>query len=214
MAVAAGTPAEAAAATAPPGAAEVATAPRHPLAVSSLVFAFLAYVHWGFGLGAVILALLSLWETRQEVGSPGRGLAWGRAGAGPGRRAAERLVHRGSPAFQGAQVAQANRQCGQNLRDIGVALARYQASHNGRYPARLADLVAAKLLTPLQIQCPACVLQGKRDCEYAFLPPLSAQAGGTRSSRGTTARTTTRAADGCSRATGWRSGWRGRPSLC
>ncbi len=34
-------------------------------------------MHWGFGLGAVVLALLSLRETHRDAGAAGRGLAWG-----------------------------------------------------------------------------------------------------------------------------------------
>jgi hypothetical protein len=175
--VVAGSLAEAVAAVAP-AAAKEPTAPRHPLAVSSLIFAALAYVHWAFGLGAVILALLSLWETRQEVGSPGRGLAWGGLALGLVGGLLSGWFTEAAPALQGAQVAGADRQCGQNLRDIGVALARYQAGHSGRYPARLSELVADKSLAPRQILCPACVLQGKHDCTYAYLPPLSPEAGG------------------------------------
>lgn len=162
------------AAEGPPTAQEGA-ALRHPLAVSSFVFAVLAYVHWGFGLGAVVLALLSLRETRLEAGSPGRGLAWGGLALGVVGGLLNGWFTEGAPRLQEAYVTAAERQCGQNLRDIGVALARYRAAHDGLYPARLTVLVADKLLTQRQILCPACV---KGNGEYAFLPPRSPQAGG------------------------------------
>ena len=144
---------------------------RHPLAVSSFVFAVLAYVHWGFGLGAVVLALLSLWETRQDAVSAGRGLAWGGLALGVIGGLLNGWFTVAAPHLQDAQVAAARRECGQNLRDIGVALTRYQTAHDGRYPAHLADLIADKLLDPQQILCPGCLMRRRGACEYAYLPP-------------------------------------------
>jgi hypothetical protein len=140
---------------------------RNPLAVASLVFAALAYLHWGFGVGAIVLALLSLRETRLEVATGGRGLAWGGLALGLVGGLLSGWFSEGAPRLHEAQAAAAHRQCGQNLRDISAALERYQADHGGLYPASLARLVQDGLLKRSQTVCPT----GKGTREYAYRPP-------------------------------------------
>ncbi len=142
---------------------------RHPLGVASIVFAVLAYVHWGFGLGAVVLALLSLRETHREAGAAGRGLAWGGLALGLVGGLLNGWFTEGAPKLYEVRAATAVRRCGENLRDVAAALARYRAAHDGAYPARLADLVGAGLLKPNRIVCPAA--EGRSAATYAYRPP-------------------------------------------
>ena len=142
---------------------------RHPLAVASIIFAVLAYVHWGFGACAAVLAMLSLRETRREAGAAGRGLAWGGLALGLAGGLLNGWFTEGVPRLRLVWAAAERRQCGENLRDIGAALARYRSAHDGRYPVRLTDLVEQGLLEPQQIVCPAC--KGPGPGQYAYLPP-------------------------------------------
>jgi hypothetical protein len=97
----------------------------HPLAFCSVGFGLLAYLHWAFGVGAVLLALLSLWENRQRrdrlaVGLAAAGLALGIVGgvvsfslpapaprSGPGRPPAAAI--RGTSSFHSEGAGRAAR---------------------------------------------------------------------------------------------------------
>jgi len=154
--------------------AEATDALQHPLAASSFVFAVLAYMHWGFGLGAVILALLSLWEARGEPASGGRALA--RAGLILGLVGGllNLWFTQAAPVLWAGRSAAALRQCQENLVEVGAALATYRDAHGGQYPPELEELVTAGLLTAEQIVCPGYPMGDGAEAAYSFLPPQGA----------------------------------------
>jgi hypothetical protein len=147
---------------------------RHPLAVSSLVFAVLASVHWGFGAGAVVLALLSLAETRHEGPGAGRALAWAGLALGLAGGSLNAWFTEGAPRLYAAQVTAQRLECERHLQAIAAALQAYRASHGGLYPPHLTDLVTGGLLKPDQLQCPAATDPTSRP--YAYAPPRSGAA--------------------------------------
>lgn len=146
------------------------TALRHPLAISSLVFALLAYVHWAFGFGALVLALLALYEIRRQGDLPGKWLAGaalllGIVGAGMNAWFTEPV-----PPDTEREELMARLKCRDNLKRIAAALDAYRAAHKDAYPARLPDLVTQGLLEPQHIVCPAGPLAGGVAYEYFFFP--------------------------------------------
>jgi len=151
--------------------------PRHPLAISALVFALLAYVHWAFGFGALVLALLALYETRKETDPSARGMAIGAlvlcmVGAGMNAWFTE-----ATPPDTEREELVARLKCRDNLNRIATALAAYQAAHKGAQPARLQDLVTQGLLESRRIVCPAGPLAGGVAYEYLFFPRNPASSG-------------------------------------
>jgi len=152
-------------------------APRHPLAIASLVFALLAYVHWAFGFGALVLAVLALFESRKEPLPSGRGMAVGALVlciVGTGMNAW--FTQAPAPDTEREELM-ARLKCRENLNRISTALAAYRAAHGGAQPPRLQDLVTGGLLQPQHIVCPAGPLAGGVAYEYLFLPRNTASGG-------------------------------------
>jgi hypothetical protein len=150
---------------------------RHPLAPASLVFAFLALLHWAFGLGAVVLALLSLWEMRGERDAGSAGLARGALVLGLVGAALNGWFAAAAPAFRAAREDAARLACRDNLLRIASALAAYASEHGDESSVELGDLVAAGKLEPADIHCPACALRGRTSCPYIYLGGKSTLSG-------------------------------------
>lgn len=144
---------------------------KHTLAASSLVFGVLSYLHWAFGAGGVLLALLAMMELSREdhrtglalalggviIGAVGAGMNIWFAGLAPKLREKDELIARS--------------QCRDNMAEVWRALSSYRNSHGGRYPSSLDELVKASLLDARRTRCPGCQLDGEKACTYLFRRP-------------------------------------------
>ncbi len=134
-----GRPAAAAvpAASAPPPAQSVfGSVARHPLLVVAPIFGAMACAHWAFGLGAIVLAMVGLWElggTRSVVGRPliVAGLLMGLAGTGMHAWFGEF-----APRIREGQWRTARRECHDNLTRVAAALNAYALQYGPGMPAR------------------------------------------------------------------------------
>ncbi|KPK65011.1 MAG: hypothetical protein AMK73_04230 [Planctomycetes bacterium SM23_32] len=142
---------------------------RHPLALSSLVFGLLACLHWAFGLGAVVLALLALYEMRGQRDAMGMGLVRGGLIVGLVGAALNGWFAAAAPGLRADREQAARLACRDNLRRVAAALESYAQAHGGTRPPGLGDLVAAGLLEPGHINCPGCRLEGAASCPYVYL---------------------------------------------
>ncbi|MHC4591513.1 MAG: FHA domain-containing protein [Planctomycetota bacterium] len=147
----------------------VLAVPGRFLAVSSLVFGLLAYLHWFLGVGAVVLAVLGMremrrWGDRTGMGFAAGGLALGLMGAALSAwflGAAPRLRERGEEAARAA--------CRENLAKVAAALHSYGKQHGGAYPETLGILAAEGLLRPEHLRCPSCQARGAPAGGYLFV---------------------------------------------
>lgn len=142
---------------------------RHPLAVLGLVFGVLACLQWVFGLGAVLLALLALWEMRRDPQRTGTALALGGLLLGIVGGALNGWFAEAAPRLREQQERAARFECKENLSRIAAALDSYRRSHDGAYPARLEDLAAEGLLEERLLECPGCRLDRREERQYLFL---------------------------------------------
>ncbi|MHC5033594.1 MAG: FHA domain-containing protein [Planctomycetota bacterium] len=148
---------------------EVLAVPGRFLAVSSLVFGLLAYLHWFLGVGAVMLAALGMremrrWGDRTGMGFAVGGLAVGLMGVALNAwflGAAPRLRERGEQAARAA--------CRENLARIAAALHSYSKEHAGAYPEALEVLAAEGLVRAEHLRCPGCQAHGAPDSGYLFV---------------------------------------------
>lgn len=142
--------------------------PRHPLAIAGIVFALLAYLHWSFGLGAALLALVSLWEVRRQADRLGRSLAVGAVAIALVGSGMNLWFVEAAPGLREKDELAARMECRDNLLDIAAALKAYRAAHAGAPPERLDELVAQGLLKPERLLCPAGGQNGAADLRYLF----------------------------------------------
>ena len=163
------------------GAAEQAAAAAdrgHPLALAALVFGALSYVHWAFGTGGVVLALVSLWEIRRGVHRSGRALAVGGLVLGLCGGLLNAWFVEVVPPRRVEEERAARLACGEKIARIGDALREYRAARGGAFPARLGDLVDEGLLRPDDLECPGRRLDGPGPATYLFLRPRGPRLGG------------------------------------
>ncbi len=146
---------------------------RHPLAAACVVFGLLAYLHWGFGFCAGILAALALREMRRGVERVGlamvaAGLALGVVGG-----ALNLWFSAAVPQLRDLRAEQARDACQGRLKAIASAVEAHRAEHDGAYPADLAELVLEGRLVPEQLFCPGCRLHGVEPRRYAYFAPTT-----------------------------------------
>ena len=144
---------------------------RHPLALAGLVFALLAYLHWAFGLCAVILALVVLWEVRKQPEAAARALAVGALALGGLSGGLNAWFTEWTPRLQRSAERRALLECRDNLTGVAAALKAYRSAHDGAYPAQLDDLVRDGLIEPGRLACPGCRLSEAAVSCYVFFAP-------------------------------------------
>jgi len=142
---------------------------RSTLAVGSMAFAVLSYLHWAFGVGAIVLALLAMVEIRRGGDEAGRalavaGLVMGVVGAGMHGWFAE-----AAPRLRERAATEARAACQANLVRISTAVSEYRREHGGELPGGLAELVEEGLLEPSETRCPGSALLG--GVPHAYLTP-------------------------------------------
>lgn len=127
--------------------------PLHPLALAGIVFVVLGAWFWAFGVGAVILGAVSLFEIRSHGKHRGTRLALALICAGlliGGIDACERAG--GSDLLFGSKTTA--RTCKTNLHQIGKALKNYAKDYSGQSPPLLEDLYPNYVTDASVLQCP------------------------------------------------------------
>jgi hypothetical protein len=150
---------------------------RYPLATFGLAFGVLAYIHWAFGVGAVVLALLSLHERKPHGRQGGYALAAGALIVGIVGSLLNVWFAEVTPHLWNQQLARAQLECRDRLQTIYRAIQAYRKAHDGRYPRELADLTDAGLLAPDKALCPGAELHGAGPAEYLYFRPPEGSAG-------------------------------------
>ena len=146
---------------------------RHPLAMGALIFGAMTYLHWAFGVGGIVLALVSLWEMRSArpgLGS-GRALALGGLVLGLCGGLLNGWFAEVAPYSYQGSVETARLACRENLMRIRDALRDYGGAHGGAYPARLDMLVDGGLLDVAALACPGRRLSGRGPASYLYFRP-------------------------------------------
>ena len=151
----------------PPGAV-LGPAALRPLMLATPIFGVLACLHWAFGLGAVVLGMLALWEMEDTKSAMGRplviaGLLMGLAGAGMHGWFGEF-----APRIRERQWRAARLECRDNLVRLGVALDAYSLEYGVAMPAGMDALAEEGLVTPEMLNCPGCQVVDGRLCGYFF----------------------------------------------
>lgn len=143
--------------------------PLHPLAIAGLVFVALACWFWAFGIGAVVLGMMAFFEIRSGQKYRGVPLALAAIVAGVMAGGINACVRQGGMDLLVARDHAAE-QCRANLTEIGRALRRYAADHDGSYPASLADLSPDYIERHTPLHCP---LQRENDPGAGYLFPAA-----------------------------------------
>ncbi len=156
------------AAAPPPAQSVFGSVTRHPLLVVAPVFGAMACTHWAFGLGAIVLAIVGLWElegTRAVVGRPliVAGLLMGLAGTGMHAWFGEF-----APRIREGQWRTARDECCGNLTRVAAALKAYALEYGPDMPARLDVLADAELMAPEALNCPGWSVAETRARPYLF----------------------------------------------
>lgn len=167
---AAGPPDAAQEAQAGVGMAAEAAVLRHPLALAALLFALLVYLHWGFGLCGVILALVALWEARRHSDRATRALAVGALTVGAIGGALNAWFTEWAPRLRQETERRGRLECRDNMAQIAAALEAYRLAHDGSNVSRLEDLVEAGLIGPERLFCPGCGHEEFATARYVFYP--------------------------------------------
>ncbi len=147
-----------------------AVRPQSFLALVSLVFGILTYLHWAFGPCAVVLALLAFWETRGERSPVRRALLAAALTLGLFGGALNAWFEVAAPRMWERQVLAARAECKRNLQKVQWALEAYHRTNDGQDPGDLQQLVEAGLLEAECIFCPGPLLDGEEPRPYLFLP--------------------------------------------
>jgi hypothetical protein len=146
---------------------------RHPLASAALVFGALSCLHWGFGVGAIVLGAIALWELRREEDDPGRVLAIGGLALGAVGMAAVLWFGPEAPEPH-RQAADAGRlACRDNLQKLAIAVRDYREAHSGIWPPTLDSLTVEGLLTEDGLYCPAAPPGAPHAGRYIFVSGLA-----------------------------------------
>lgn len=152
---------------------------RHPLAGASVAFGLLAYLHWGFGFCAVILAVLALREMRRGVERAGATMALGGLALGVVGGALNLWFAGAVPELREARIDDARIECRGRLKAIASAVEAHRAQHGGAYPHDLGQLVLEGRLERDELFCPGCRLHGvEPPRRYAYFAPDAAALGG------------------------------------
>lgn len=129
------------------------TPPLHPLALAGIVFVVLGAWFWAFGIGAVILGTVSLFEIRSHGTHRGARLALGLICTGllvGGMDACERAGGL-DLLVSSDHIAKS---CKTNLKAIGHALKEYKQDHDGQLPSSLEDLHPSYITDLSILHCP------------------------------------------------------------
>ncbi|NLW51713.1 MAG: FHA domain-containing protein [Candidatus Brocadiaceae bacterium] len=141
------------------------------LALAALVTGALAYLHWAFGLGGAVLALVSLWEARGRPARGARALAVGALALGLCGGVVNAWFAEVAPRVRSRLEEEARIECGRRLAAIAETVSAYRDAHAGALPERLEVLVDRGLLRPADLECPGRRLSGRGPARYVFLTP-------------------------------------------
>ncbi|MHC4481711.1 MAG: FHA domain-containing protein [Planctomycetota bacterium] len=144
-------------------------APRHFLAGASVVWGLLTYLHWAFGFGAAVLALLALHELRKDRDLAGTALALGGLAMGLCGGAMNAWFGEIAPRLREQSETRARAACRQNLDHVARALAAYERAHDGALPNRLGELAQEGFVEAGWLRCPGSALEGGGPRPYLFV---------------------------------------------
>ena len=128
--------------------------PLHPLAITGMAFVGLGCWFWAFGLGAVVLGVLSFHEIRSREKYRGTALALAAIIGGLVAGGLNACARSGGVGLFVTRDAAAE-QCKSNLTTIGEALRQYAEDHSGRLPDHLTDLNPDYVADSALLSCPS-----------------------------------------------------------
>ena len=144
--------------------------PKYMLAMASVVFAMMAWLHWGFGLSGLVLALLAVVEHRRTLERPGVVMVGAAAGLAVVGGVMNIWFAVSVPALRESQESAAHLLSQSNLARIDTAIRVYQLRHEGRDPESLRELVSEGLVSSEEVICPRSTLYGRPPSDYTYLP--------------------------------------------
>jgi hypothetical protein len=146
--------------------------PGGSLALGSLAFGVMSYLHWVFGLCATVLAVVAYYETRRSLFPVRRSVLAGGIVLGIAGAALNGWFGGVVPRLREAEELSARAGCRQNLIAIAQSIRWYRSLHDGRFPSCLEELVLEELLKEKRTRCPGPrLMQGERGGRYLYVPP-------------------------------------------